>query len=308
MTNPYGPILTGVGFLKGGKLSDDARHKYVVEVTTLLATGNADGKGGSPSTKLFNSLFPLPPIGGPTFPNPTTLQLEPLFWFGPDPMAAIMVDTMSDPKKTPIWNAIFPDLLLTSVASALDANGSTPLFPLFDVSVAFPDITGFPVPLPDLAIMTKYLPAPRLLLKLADLGIQLAPPKPPLPPIPPSLPNFLPPPLPGLSLPPLKIDLPDLLLSLLKMPFDLLKSLVLPPKLDLVLDLPGLPKKVLKLALDLLIGILAPFLQVLPKVMIASLIIWLKDVVSMVCVDVVGMLVGAGGVMTKEVAALTGLI
>lgn len=308
MSNPYGPILTGVGFLESGKLSKIARTKYVEEVTTLLVTGNAEGKGGSASTKLFNQLFPLPPIGGPTFPNPLTQELEPLFWFGPDPMAAIMVDTMSDPTKTPIWNAIFPDLLLAGVAAALDAPGSTPLFPLFDVSVAFPDIKDFPVPLPDLAIQANILPPPKLLIKLADLGIKLAPPIPPLPPIPPSLPNFLPPPLPGISLPPLKIDLPDLLLSLLKLPFDLLLSLVLPPKLDLVLDLPGLPKVVLKLALDLLINILAPFLQVLPKVMIASLIIWLKDIVSMVCVDVVGMLVGAGGVMTKKVAILTGLI
>lgn len=308
MTNPYGPILTGVGFLQGGKLTPEARRKYVEEVTTLLATGNADGKGGSPSTKIFNSLFPLPPIGGPTFPNPTTLQPEPLFWFGPDPLAATMVDTMADPQKTPIWNAIFPDLLLTNVASALDAQGSTPLFPLFDVTVAFPDVKGFPIALPDLAIEANILPAPKLLIKLADLGIKLAPPQIPLPPIPPSLPDFLPPAPPGISLPPLKIDLPDLLLSLLKMPFDLLVSLVLPPKLDLVLDLPNLPKVVLKLALDLLINILAPFMQILPKVMIASLIIWLKDIVSMVCVDIVGMLVGAGGVMSKQIATLTGLI
>ena len=82
----------------------------------------------------------------------------------------------------------------------------------------------------------------------------------------------------------------------------------MPPKLDLVLDLPGLPKVVLKLAMDLLINILAPFLQILPKVMIASLLIWIKDVVSMVCVDIVGMLVGAGGAMTKTIATLTGLI
>lgn len=308
MTSPYGPCLTGVGFLEGGKLTKAARTKYVQEVTALLATGNADGKGGSPSTKIFNSLFPLPPIGGPLFPNPTTLSMEPLFWFGPDPLAAIMVDTMADPMKTPVWNAIFPDLLLAGVAKALDAPGSTPLFPLFDVTVAFPNIKGFPIALPDLAIEANILPPPKLLIKLADLGIKLSLPLPPLPPIPPALPSFLPPALPGISLPPLKIDLPDLLLSLLKLPFDLLVSLVLPPKLDLVLDLPGLPKVVLKLALDLLINILAPFLQILPKVMIASLIIWLKDIVSMVCVDIVGMLVGAGGAMTKTIATLTGLI
>lgn len=308
MTNPYGKILTGVGLLEGGKLSKAGRDAYIDEVVGLLVTGNENGKGGIFSTKIFNTLVPLPPIPGPAIPNVTTLETEPVFWFKPDPLAAILAEQLKNPTPGSFWHIIFPDILYSSTAAALDANGSTPLFPIFDVTCAFPDLKGFPILLPELAIKSNLMPLPRLMAKLADLGIELKVPVPPIPPIPPSLPfpDFS---LPGIPFPGLpSLALPDLLLGLIKLPFDLIIKLVAPPNLSLVLDLPGLPKNIFGLAFDIFLKLIEPLLLIVPKVFLASLLIYLKNIVAMVCVDVVGMLVGAGGAMTKQVASLTGLI
>jgi len=308
MAGPYGGILTGVGLISGGKLTNKARDSYVNEVLALLATGNADGQGGSPTTKIFSSLIPLPPVPGPTIFNVTTLTQEKLFWFDPDPLATTMALLMKDKEKTPIWNAIFPDLLYAKTAEALDANGSTPLFPLFDVSCAFPDLEGFPIPIPDLAIKAGFMPPPKLLIKLADLGIKLSPPSLPIPPIPPSLPNFLPN-VPGLTLPGLPaLALPELLIGLIKLPFDLLVKLAI-PDVGLILDLLSFKfDAVFNLAFDLVVKLLQPLIPIVPKIIIASILIYLKDVVAMVIVDIVGLIIGAGGAATKLVAGATGLI
>lgn len=308
MGNPYGKILTGVGLIDGGKLTEAARTTYVNEVIGLLTTGNADGKGGMPTTKIFSSLLPLPPIAGPTIFNVTTLQPEPLFWFGPDPLAAMMATLLTDKQKTPIWNAIFPDLLYAKTAAALDANGSTPLFPLFDVSIAFPDLEGFPIAIPDLAVQANIMPPPKLLIKLADLGLSLSPPSLPIPPIPPPFPSFMPI-MPELSLPGLpSLALQDLMIGLIKMPFDLLVKLAI-PDVGLILDLLSLKLDgIFNLAFDIVLKLLEPLVQIVPKILIASILIYLKNVVAMVATDIVGLIIGANGVATKLVAGATGLV
>lgn len=309
MSNPYGPILTGVGLISGGRLTDAARTRYVEEVIALLVTGNRNGRGGSPTTQLFSSLVPLPPTSGPEIFNVTTLKSEKLFWFDPDPFAALIAAVLLDKSASPVWNALFPDLLYGKTAVALDANGSTPLFPIFDVSVAFPNIKAFPLTLPELSIQANITPLPKLLLKLSELGIQLSLPSLPIPPIPPALPTFGLPALPGLTLPGLPdIFIPELFLGLIKLPFDILIKLIAPPDLGLVLDLPGLPKLVLKIAMEIVIDLLQPLIPIVPKLLIASILIYVKDVVAMVCTDLVGMLVGAGGTLTKTMAGLTGLV
>lgn len=305
MTSPYGPILTGVGLLAGGKLTQSAKDTYLAEVLGLLATGNANGKGGTPTTKIFNALVPLPPVPGPPIPNLTTLSIEDAFWFGPDPLAALMATQLQDPTKCPIWHSIFIDLLYETTAVALDANGSTPLFPLFDVSVAFPNITIFPIPLPDLAIQANILPLPQLMLKLAGLGIQVQLPTIPIPPIPPKLPSL------ALQLPIPPLILLDLCIGLIKLPFDLLLQLVVPPDIGLVLDLLAFKfDAVFNLAFNIVIQLLIKLdlLLIVPKLFIASLLIYVKDVVAMVITDIVGLLIGAGGALTKAVAGATGLI
>lgn len=303
MGNPYGKILTGAGLISGGALTKAAKDKYVDEVVALLLTGNADGKGGSPSTKIFNSLFPLPPLAGPPIPNVTTLSVEPLFWFGTDPAAALIATQLKDPKNNPFWHMIFPDLLYEKTAVAMDIAGGTPLFPILDYSAVFDIDLPFPITIPDLALKVNVMPPPALLIKLLAIPLIPIPPLPPIPPIPPSIPfpDF------GFSLP--SLALPDLLLGLIKLPFDLVIKLMV-PSLNIVLDLPNLPKLVLGLALDIVVNLLISLglLLIVPKVFVASLLIYIKNVVAMVCTDVVGLIVGAGGSMTKLIAGLTGLV
>jgi hypothetical protein len=300
MGSPYSPVLTGIGFLQGGKIAPSARSRYLAEVLALMATGNADGRGGSPSTKIFSSIVPLPPIAGPRIPNVITLKSEPLFHFEPDPGATLIAAQLNDPKNNPMWHTIFVDTLLEKTAVALDMPGSTPLFPIFDVSGPFGIDLPIPFALPELAAKLNLLP-PELVIKLADLGIKLQPPSLPIPPIPPDLPD--------LKLPSAQLVLPDLMLGLIKLPFDILLKLVLPPKLDLVLNLPGLPKVVLDLAMEIVIKLLADLglMLIVPKLFVASLLIYIKNVVAMVCCDIVGALVGTGSI-AKSVGTLTGLV
>jgi hypothetical protein len=300
MPSPYDPILTAIGLLEGGKLTPKAKDAYKKEVLGLLATGNIEGKGGSPSTKIFNSIVPLPPISGPEIFNVTTLQSEPLFWFGPDPLALLMAENLTE-EQCPIWHTIFVDLLYEKTAVALDMPGTTPLAPVFDVSFAF-GIDALPIPFtpPDLALKLGITPV-ELLLKLPSL-IKVSLPKIPIPPIPPPLPDLV------LQLPIPPLALLDLCIGLIKLPFDLLLNLLV-PKLSLVLDLPGLPKIVLELAMTIVIDLLKSLnlMLIVPKLFIASILIYIKNIVAIVCVDIVGSILGAGTI-AKSVGELTGLI
>lgn len=304
----YGPILTTAGLLSGGKLTQKARDRYIDEVIALLITGNEDGKGGAPTTQIFSSIVPLPPVAGPKVANVTTLSTEHVFWFGPDPVAALLATRLKDRSKTEFWHKIFPDLLYEKTAVALDVGGTTPLFPVFDVSGAFGIDLPLPFKLPELALELSLTP-PELGIKLSDLGIKLKPPSLPVPPIPPKL-DFPDLSIPGVAFPGLpSLVLPQLLLGLIKMPFDIIAKLVLPPDLGLVTNLPKLPKIVLDLAFDILFGLLTDLglLLIVPKVMMASILIYVKNIVAMVCVDIVGLLVGAGNI-SKSAAVLTGLL
>jgi hypothetical protein len=309
MGDPYGPILTGIGMLDSGKLTPAGKAGYVADVLGLLAMGNANGQcpGCSPGTQLFASLIGgLPPVPGPNIVNVTTLSVEPLFWWKPDPVAALMSKLLIDDTKTPIWNTLFPEGILTTTAQALDLPGNTPLFPFFDASLLLPSLNVFPIPLPDLAVKLNLLP-PQLLIKLAGLGIQLKLPS--LPSIPTlSLPDFGFPPSLALKA---ALAIPQLVLGLIALPFKLIIQLLLPPSISLVIKLLTLDiSAVFNIALNLLIELLVSLdlLLITPKLLIASLLIYLKDIVSMVCVDLVGQLVGSGGALTKIIGTGTGLI
>lgn len=302
----YGPILTGVGLLHGGKLTQSARDAYVDEVLALLVSGNDQGHGGSPSTQLFSQLVPLPPVAGPNIINVTTLKSEPLFWFGPDPAAALLSAQLKDPSKNPVWQAIFPDLIYASTANLLDMNGNTPLFPVFDVSAAFGIDLPLPFTLPDLAAKLNMSPID-LAAKLAGLSIQVSIPTIPIPQLPPKL-NI---PSLSLQLPVPPFALPQLVIGLLKLPIDLLQQILLPPNLDIVLKLIKLDfSAVFDLAFNAVFGLLKDLNLTVttPKLLIASLLIYLKDIVAMVCTVIVGSLVGAGGTLTKTVAKGLGLV
>ena len=304
MGDPYGPILTGIGLLQGGKLSPAGLQSYTSEVLQLLAGGNA--KGQSPALAPWGTLIGgFPPVPGPTIVNVTTLSEEPLFWFGPDPIAELMAATLIDDTKCPIWQTLFPNGIVSTTATALDLPGNTALFPLFDVSVAFPNITVFPIALPDLAVQVGIPLLPKLLIKLAGLGIKLS-----LPSLP-SLPTLT---LPSFGFPPslalqAAIAIPQLILGMIELPFKLLLKLLLPPNLSLILDLIQFKfTAVFNIAFSLLLELLLPLVPIVPKLIVASLLVWLKDTVSMLCVDLVGMIVGSGGFLTKSVGIATGLI
>lgn len=261
-------------------------------------TGNANGQGGTPSLKIFNSLIPLPPIPGPEIPNVTTLQIEKLFWFDPDPVATILTQQLKDPNSVQFWRIIFLDILYETTANALDIPGGTPIAPILDLSIVA-DI-DLSLPFPEIIIqatLPKLTPP-----ELPDLGIKF-PPEIPLPPIPPIPPNI---PLPSFDVPLPSLVLPDLLIGLISLPFDVILKLFKPE----LPDIPGLPKLVLELAINLVIELLIKLnlLLIVPKVFIASLIVYIKNVVGMVCTDIVGMILGAGGALTGGIAKLTGLI
>lgn len=309
MGSAYDPILTKVGLLSGGKLTKEARDRYIAEVIGLLVTGNESGKGGTPTTQIFSSLVPLPPIPGPTLVNVTTLSAEPAFWFSPDPLAAVMTPIITNREKCPLWHSIFIDILYEKTAVALDVAGTTPLFPIFDVTAAFPNV-NLPLPYtpPDLAAKLE-IPPPKLLAELGSLGLKLKMPSLPAPPLPPDIPfpNVA---ISGIPFPGFPaLVLTDLLIGLIKLPFDLLKKLVLPPDISLAVNLHDLPKKVFGLALDIVIQLLTDLgiLLVLPRIFVASLLIYLKNVVGMVCTDIIGLIVGAGTI-SKTAATLTGLV
>lgn len=303
----YDPILTTIGLLESGKLTKKARDKYFDEVTALLVNGNANGKG---MPNVLTKLLPVPPID-PTPPiiNVTTFKAEKVFWFEPDPFAALQANHIKDRKNAEVLHAIFLDLLFEKTAINMDLNGSTPFAPILDYSSVFgldfpfpPKFPGDFLPkLPDLGIKIPELTIPILMLKL---GIKFPPPIPPFaipfppPGIPPKLPDF-----------PLFVILPEFCIGLLELPFLCLKKLLLPPDIGLVLDLPNLPTIVFKIAFELMLDLMInlDLLLITPKLLIACLLVYIKNVVGMVVADIIGMLVGAGAV-AKIGAQLCGLL
>lgn len=305
----YDPILTTIGLLDGGKLTKKAGDKYFQEVTALLIRGNADGKG---MPDVLTALFPIPPTD-PTPPilNVTTLKPEKVFWFDPDPFAALQANHIKDRKNAEVLHAIFLDLLFEKTAIAMDLNGATPFAPILDYSSIFID---FPFPpkfpddflpkLPELGIKLPDLTIPVL---MAKLGIKFPPPIPPFTiPFPPP---GIPPKLPPIDLPIPPLILLDFCIKMLELPFLTLKKIVLPPKIDLALDIPSLPAVVFKIAFDIMLGIMVDLdlLLITPKLLISCLLVYLKNVVGMVVADIIGLLVGAGN-LAKTGAVLCGLL
>lgn len=130
-------VLTSVGILKGGKLSESIKNKYISEVKSLLGNGN-------PQNDPF-WFVPIPPF----FINP------------------LPIPELEKKEKFPIWHLIFIDTLLQGTAKALDLNGSTPFFPVADpCNIA----VQLGLPLPDLDLETSLsLPTPDVLLELLEL-------------------------------------------------------------------------------------------------------------------------------------------
>lgn len=305
---PYDTSLYGIGLLDapGGKISDAGKKAFVADVIKLLTLGNANGATLAP----IASIVPIPPPGVPGTNDgkvlgPTLLPpfLEPLFWFGPDPTAPLQAPALLDPTQTPMWHSIFIDTLYQGTADLLDLPGCTPLFPIFDVSAPFGFDLPIPFALPDLAAKLGIPLIPKLLIKLAQLKIKL------------SLPSISLPSLPSITLPQLPPlpDLPNLVIGLILLPFKLMLKLLVPPMVSLAFDLPGLPTVVFKLAFELLLELFASFnlpvppFPLLPKAFIASLLVYIKNIIAMTIVDIIVNLVGTGSI-ALGVGVLLGLV
>lgn len=197
------PILTSVGLLQGGLISDAARQRYVDDTNTLLLNGSGDFMMGSLPDPV---LFPGVPFLSESF-NVQPLEVH--------------------QATFPVWHKVFIDFMFQATANALDVDGSTPLAPICDFTAPFAKF-GFPlrdITIPDFAV-GMALPDPTFQAHLEfffdvdpieippllpDLLLAVPIPTPTIPPIPPI------PPLPldfafdvpfGLSLPPF----PDLIL------------------------------------------------------------------------------------------------
>lgn len=202
------PILTTVGLLQGGEISDASRGSFVDDVNTLLLNGSGGFLlGGLPDPAVFK---------GDGFLH-TSFAVQPL---------------QKHIETFPVWHQVFIDTMFRDVANALDVDGSTPLSPVLDYTLPFAAF-GFPLKdltlpqfaagmaIPDPTFQTQFEfffdvdpndLTPQLLLDIAASIPLPSVPIPPIPPIPPlpadfaaNIPNVGIPqlPMPNLQLPPI---------------------------------------------------------------------------------------------------------
>jgi hypothetical protein len=304
--SPYDPILSGIGALDKGKISETARKKFVEEVSLLLVAGNLSGK----TLKPISNIFPFPPVSGPLIPAVN----QHLFWFDKF-MTAESVIALQDRNKSPIWHQIFVDTLYQNTLQALDLAGNTAIFPIFDPSAPFGVELSYPFSQVDLIKAIKTTP-PQFAAKVAKAGIKLSIPSIPIPKIPSFSPTTVQFKLDGSfaitpsGLPPIP-QLPVLLTELIKLPFDTLTSLLVPSKfVELVAHIPELPKSLANLVFEAFTKILEKIgfaSQLLPATIIASILVYLKNIIACLCVIIIGNILGTG-VITLNVGKLLGLV
>ncbi len=292
--SPYDNVLTAIGLLENGKISQSGVDAFVDDVALLLTVGNVGGK----TLKPISSLFPFPPLPGP-LSGPLKQEL---FWFSATTSAGAII-ALKDPKKSPIWHTIFIDTLYQNVAKLLDLQGNTPLFPIFDPSAPFGVELPFPFSQIDLIKAIKTTP-PQFLAKLAKSGIKLSLPSLPIPALPSLSPTFVKfdaSGIPSLSISPTLPPNPTLELlvgGLIKLPFSVLTSLLVPPQTKLVYDLPNLPKLVTETVFETFLEVLKSvgfnLVTLLPTELIASIMVFLKNVVAILCVVIVSNILGTG--------------
>lgn len=319
----------GAGMIgSDGKLTTACRTKLVVDVLEIMAGGNANGLG---LTNTFPPLpFPVYPIPGPkVILNPL---LKPggefFFWFDPEPLALLLAPTLVDPNKE--FQKLFVDGLYAPLVSMLNLAGKTSLGPIIDPTIAI-DMSKFPhLKISDLPeLMAKIfvevglsappsLPAVIVAAKLKllnDFGIgdkivldliKLA--------VPPAPPDLSPPsfslPIPPLPIPKLGIstpNFPDLALGILKIPILLigkLMTLITAPSFDPL----ALVKKIIGLIVEIIFELLQALgILGLPKLLLAFIMVVIKNLAAMLLCVVVGSLLGTGA-LVKIVATATGLV
>jgi hypothetical protein len=293
-------ILTDIGLLaKDGTLAPAGRNAIITDILLLLEHGNNGGRG----LKTFP--LPLPPK------DPTK---DKLFWFNPNPLLFVSTAAVLSKKENcPGFHNVILDGLFASTFKALDTAGGTPLTPptspapIFDPSFMSKKL-GIDLPAdfpPNIAklltipeISAKY---PTIALFTADLVKIMAELKiPDIPKLPSFPPAFL---SPFSSVP--NLILPDLMAGLIKIPFNVIVSLMGSP-LDLIPKLTNpleLFSFVFELAFNGLLKLLDLFLAV-PPTIVATLLIYLKDVCAVICVDLIALIIGPGQIAKAAAIAL----
>lgn len=291
-----------------GKLTKAARDAFTAQVLLLLVGGNKGGKG----PKLSSVVGAFPPIAGPKLLDPDRLLLKPtdplgdLLWFDPSPLALIMTPNLIDPDKD--YQKIIVTNLYEPLVKMLNMNGNIVAPPLFDPTCFF-DIN---VDIPQFLIALNIaLPDPKLHAAFAlkygiDVGalpkLVLDLPKlPAAPPIPPTIPI---PPLPDFDF----IIFPDLFLGILGIPLEILKPSFVISLIGMPPSPPDLFLKIGTLVLDLFLKLLERLgmLLILPKLLVATIIVMLQNMVSMLVCDMIGVILGTGQ-LVKVAGTLLGL-
>lgn len=306
-TSPPSPnkkILTHVGLLKDGKISQKAKDRFIDSVVAVVAGGNNNGKmpGVIPIDPSLPTFLDLVGVGMPPSPagvkflNFSTFKMEDQFWFDPDPVLAVLYTDMKNIEKYQPWHSVWIDTLYEGMANALDVVGNTPFFPLIDWTFAFP---GISIPLNlGLQFVSYMLNLPTLdfMVKLPGIGFKIPPTLPPFPP------SFK---LPTLSLPSLSLDinfnLKILFELFLKLPSIILDLIVKFPNINLPMF--GLPSLVIKLIFNLIL----PFFKIVPivpKLIVATLLVLIKNLVGMIVCDIIGLVVGTGTIVTAAATKL----
>jgi hypothetical protein len=318
----------GAGLLdSNGKLTKSARDKFCVDVLSIMANGNENGMG---------LLHTVPPLPLPVFPVPgpkvaisiTNPSGEDFFWFKPDPLIALAsTPVVLDPQKE--YQKLIIDKVYEPLCGMLNVSGKTSLGPVFDptifVDLSKPKFANIKLPdIPSLLaeiIIQANLAAPGLptmpaaKIKLAlDYGISdlkildliqlvLAPPI-PLPPII-VIPEIPIPPLPSSGIP--SFIMPDLVLGLFKIPLDLLPQLITLIT-SISIDPMDLFTKIIELIVKMVLSILEKLGMIVgvPKLLLSSLMVIIKNMTGMLLCVIIGSLLGTGA-LVKIVSTLIGL-
>lgn len=299
----------GVGLLdRDGNLTPPARDSFTFQVVTLLTSGNANGKGAKISSILN---VPFPPPAGVKLPDPDRLLTHPedvngdLFWFDPSPFAPLTFDALRDPNGG--YQKIIVDGLYAPLMRVMNLNGNAAAPPILDFSGFLPPS----ITLPDLPKISAAFstPDPLAALKLLDIDLGDVPEfilnvgkVKPLP----SIPTLPPIPTPEFDF----IVVPALLKALLTLPITLLPKLA--AKLDPLKLLAPKPPELFSLAVELTFSLVLDILKevsllaILPKLLSATFIVVIQDLVIALLCMAVSQVIGTG-IVVKTIGQALGL-
>ncbi len=302
-----GPV--GVGVLGGDeKLTQAARDSFTLQVVTLLASGNKNGKGAKISSLIG---IPFPPPSGIKLLDVDRLITHPedplgdLFWFDPSPFAPLTYDVLRDPEGG--YQKIIVTTLYETLMKVMNIPGNAVAPPILDYTGFLPPDIAIKLKLPDLPKIAALIPTPPALKIKFDIDpsitaklVALIPPLPTIPSLPPI-------PIPEFDF----VIFPKLFELLLTLPITLLPDLLVKFAVPLDLLIPDPPKLfgiVLELVFGLVLDILAKvgLLAILPKLLVATFIVMIQNAVIALLCMVVSQVIGTG-LVVKTIGQALGL-